>query len=68
MTQVICKGCGSAFIAGEPRWTGNEPEEHWHWNCYDRANRASHLAQVNAAMDKFNGPVERVRRALRMFG
>jgi hypothetical protein len=30
---ALCAYCKSEIKPGEPRWTGLEPAEYWHYNC-----------------------------------
>jgi hypothetical protein len=34
--SIICNGCLQLIVPlKEPRYTGREPEEHWHYKCWE---------------------------------
>ena len=34
--ERCCCACGRPIVPGETRWAGREPQEFWHYACWER--------------------------------
>jgi len=41
---TVCSGCGLPIEPGEPRWTGHEPLEAWHYTCAEEVDLTKSIA------------------------
>lgn len=73
MTEDICRGCGRPIVAHEePRYMGREPDEHWHWSCFQPhrgtladTNLSDIRAQLATAVENVERAFEKLKAGLR---
>lgn len=69
----FCQGCGLAIVPlVDPRYTGREPEEHWHYECWSKdrpepTNTSDLRAQLATTL-RAERALENLRRSLRRWG
>lgn len=66
-----CHGCGKPIIPNEdPRYTGREPEEHWHYSCWDKTrppptNLSDLRAQLATSIIRAENALDELRKVLK---
>lgn len=66
--STICKGCGKKIIPNvDPRYTGREPEEYWHWDCHEAVKEKyeSTRSEIPAAIERLDNALARLRSVMR---
>lgn len=71
MDVTNCRGCGREIIPlVSPRYTGREPEEHWHYSCWELkrpepTNISTLGAEMATTMLKAQRALDDLKRRLR---
>lgn len=66
-----CRGCGRPIVPHEdPRYTGREPEEFWHYSCWEKTrpeptNTQTLGAQMATTIRKAERALDELRDGLR---
>lgn len=66
-----CHGCGKPIIPNEdPRYTGREPEEFWHYACWEKTrpaptNTTNLAAQIATTIANAENALNELRKALK---
>ncbi len=67
----LCHGCGREIVPlQDARYTGREPEECWHYGCWEKGrpeptNMRTLAAEMATNIERVNRAMNRVRRVLR---
>lgn len=66
-----CRGCGHPIVPlVDARYTGREPDEHWHYECWSKdrpppTNLTDLRAQIATTALRAEDALNRLRRSLR---
>lgn len=67
----LCHKCGKPIVPHEePRYTGREPEETWHYKCWkvgrpEPTNRSTLAADMAATLERGQRALDALKRRLR---